>query len=133
MPATTDWAGTPWLQQHSVGYFFLKHPVKNSYQANDKTKKTAPIEMDTRVEKTVTAKVSVFLKFAKASFEEQHLRGAAWTILKMEKTDAPSQSPIELPMSLITVTNDILGMLFVTWTVGRKFKITLLETMSALV
>ena len=50
---------------------------QNFYQANDKTKKTAPIEMDTRVEKIVTAKVSVFLKFAKASFEEQHLRGAA--------------------------------------------------------
>ena len=103
------------------------------YQANDINKKTAPIEMDTRVAKTVTAKVSVFLKFAKAASEEQHWEGAAWTILKMEKTDAPSQSPIELPMSLITVTNDILGMLFVTWTVGRKFKITVLETMSAVV
>ena len=45
----------------------------------------------------------------------------------MEKMEAPSQSPKELPMSLITVMNVTLGMLRVTWilslssTIGEAF------------
>ena len=74
--------------------------------------------MQPRVEKTTTI-VKIYLCAAPDAedwlVEEEQTRGTVWIILKMEKMDAPSQRPRELPMSLITVMNVTLGMLRVTW------------------
>ena len=72
-----------------------------------------PIEMKQRV-----AKVAVSSnRYLQARLLLQNVC-VVGIILKMEKAEAPSQSPRELPMSLTTLTTVTLGMLLVRMTVG---------------